>query len=444
LDEFALAFEVPDRPAAKGRPMTALPRICFLIVAAFALAGLVTGTGCTKKGKDFDIVPTPSPTPNNTFFVDPKAGSDTTGNGTQLKPFKTLTKAVSLVNGDGFTINLAQGHYTAANGEKFPIIFAHATAVVGSNYGQGSGAGSFIDGFGEDKTFETLIGAPPLTYFANLEVVPTTGSTSAASFSNIYVGVSKISLPSGAAYESLDVLGSLTATTSSFGAGPRTGLRNINGVFVGGSFSCSNCSLRGGGFAIGALTVPSMSGGGGSSSSGGTSTAPAITLSGQSTQSTIQATVAGIATDGSASLTVANQSFHGGLYAYTDGLQPFVKPVTAGAIDFGQGAANSAGANVLIGASVSELFVTLPGALVAAFADTWNPGPGKPAQGAGTNGHFPREFIFGPGASGLNVTIATAATGAQVEVGPFTIAPTPSPTQSGFYTPSPSPSPSPT
>jgi Protein of unknown function (DUF1565) len=420
--------------------MTALPRICFLIVAAFALAGLVAGTGCTKKGKDFDIVPTPSPTPNNAFFVDPKSGNDKTGNGTQLKPFKTLTKAASLVNGDGFTISLAQGHYTAANGEKFPIIFPHATAVTGSNYGHGTTSGSFIDGFGEDKTFETLIGAPPLTYFTALEVVSTAGATGGASFSDIYAGVSKISLPAGAAYESLDVLGSLTATTSSFGAGSRTGQRNVNGVFVGGSFSCSNCTVRGTTFAIGALTVPG-SASSGSSSSSGSGTAPSITLSGQSTQSTIQGTVAGIATDGSASLTVANQSFHSGLYAYTDGLKPLVMPVTVGTIDFGQGVNGSAGANVLIGASVSELFVTLPGVQVSAFADTWNPGPQKSAQGAGTNGVFPPK-TFGPGSSGQNVTIAKSATGAQVEVGPFTIAPTPSPTQSGFYTPSPSPSPS--
>ena len=58
----------------------------------------------------------------------PATGSDTSGNGSQTKPYKTLTKAVDGVasakslSTTGVTIYLASGDYNAANGEKFPIV----------------------------------------------------------------------------------------------------------------------------------------------------------------------------------------------------------------------------------------------------------------------------------------------------------------------------------
>ncbi len=409
-------------------------RLFFAVVAALAGAGIVTGTACTRWGQPGPVTPTIAPL--STIYVDAGTGSDTSGNGSMTKPYKTLTKAVTVLaaakslSASGVTINLGSGDYNAANGEKFPVVIPTNVTITGTNYGFGAKSGAFINGLGEDKIFEALVHAPSHTAYATLEfAVAATGSVS-----DIYVGASKISLPSSrAAYASLDDLGTLNGSDSSFGAGIVSPLRNVSGVLVaGGSFSCGSCQIRGNDFGIAALSVPIAT-------ASPSNTTPSVMLSHSTGDSTIAAKVADLVTDGSVNVTASGEAFEQGEYAYADAISPVVVALVPGAIDFGGGVAKSNGGNVFIGARSTEIFLTRRNETVSALDDTWNPNQ----QQANRNGQYKRKITFASGTAGKNVTVRSYAIGSTVQVGPAPI-PTPTPSISPSTSPSSSPTSTPT
>ncbi len=400
-------------------------RLFFAVVGALAVAGVVSGTACTRWGQPGPGVPTIAPLAS--IYVDASTGSDTTGNGSMSKPYKTLTKAVAVLSSAksfspaGVVIYLASGDYNTANGEKFPIVIPTNVTLTGMNYGSGPRSGSFIDGLGEDTIFEHIVHAPARTAYTTLEIAP----PATVGVSEIYVGASRISLPSRAAYVSLDDLATLSGSTASFGAGIVTSLTSVSGVLVpGGSFTCASCQIHGNDFGIGALSVPVAT-------ASPYATAPTITLSHSVGDSTISAKIVDLLTDGSVNVTASGEAFEQGRYAYSDALKAIVLVPVRGAIDFGGGAADSTGLNTFIGARITEVFVTRRNETVIALDDTWNPNQ----QQANRSGKYKRTIPFASGDSGKNVTIRKFAVGSTVTVGP---APVPTPT------PSTSPSTSPT
>ncbi len=84
-------------------------------------------------------------------------GNDGSGDGSQTKPFRTLTKAISKAK-PGSTIHLGAGTYDAAAGEKFPIVLPANVWV------EGLYEGSIIRGEGthtiDGKAYQTTIVAP--------------------------------------------------------------------------------------------------------------------------------------------------------------------------------------------------------------------------------------------------------------------------------------------
>jgi hypothetical protein len=414
-------------------------RLFFAVVAALAIAGVISGTACTRWSHPGPVPPTI--TPLSSIYVDAATGSDTSGNGSMTSPYKTVTKAVAVLNAakslspSGVTINVSPGNYDKANGEVFPIVVEKTVTINGSNYNTGTrpGSGSFVDGVGEDTLFESLVHAPAHTAYTTLEVVPPASLTT----SGVYVGASKISLPgSQAFYASLDALtATVTASTSAFGAGLVSRLRNINGVIVpGGSFTCDSCQIHGNDFGVGGFLValPTSSP---SSPSSPSPTTATITLSRTSIDSTITAKVVAVLTDGNINVTASGTALNGGVYGYADAFKPIVVTSLRGAIDFGGGVASSTGGNNFIGARATEIFITRRFETVSALDDVWNAGQ----QGANRHGQYTRTHPFAAGASGKNVTIRRGATASTVTVGP---APVPTPTPS--TTPSTSPSPTPT
>ncbi|MBV8532104.1 MAG: DUF1565 domain-containing protein, partial [Candidatus Eremiobacteraeota bacterium] len=378
--------------------------------------------------------------------VNPNTGSDTSGNGSTAAPYKTLTKALEVlasakIVASNVSIALSSGDYDVANGEKFPLVVPKNVTLAGSNYGTGARTGSFIDGVGEDKIFEAIVHAARRTAYTTLEIPPGISVT----VNNVYVGASKISLPSSrAVYASFDDLGTSSSTTAAFGAGIASTLRNVNGVLVaGGSFSCGSCNIKGNDFGIAALTVPTVTSSPAASSptstptspSSPSSTAPTITLTHPTSDSVIGARLVDILTDGSVNVTASNSTFAKTGHAYEDSLSPIVPVLVRGAVDFGGGSGGSVGGNSFIGARVTEIAVTRRTVTVSAQDDIWNPSQ----QRANRNGQYTRTIVFRPGASGKNVTIMSTAGGSTVTVGPAPV-PTPSPSA----TPSTSPSPSPT
>jgi hypothetical protein len=413
----------------QGRWMT---RLFFAVVAALAVAGIVSGTACTRWGHPGAVPPTI--TPLSSIYVDAHTGSDTTGNGSMTKPYKTLTKAVEVlvasksVSPSGVTITMASGDYNVANGEKFPIVIPKNVTITGSNFASGLAGGSFVDGLGEDTLFEEIAHAPPHTAYTTLEIEP----PASVSVSSIYVGATKIKLPSSrAGYASLDVLATLSASTSAFGAGIVSPLKNVGGVLVpGGSLTCSSCQIRGNDFGISGLsvTVPTPP-------SSSPPTGPTITLMHDISDSTIAAKVVGILTDGSVNVSASGETFEAGQYAFADALKPIVFIPVRGAVDFGGGVTGSGGGNGFIGARTTEIYVTRRYTTISALDDVWNANQ----QGANRFGRYPFKHPFAAGATGKNVTILKDALSSTVTVGP---APVPTPTPS--ITPSISPSPSPT
>lgn len=403
-------------------------RLYFAIVAALAVGGIVGGSACTRWGQPGPVPP--SLAPLSSLYVDAATGSDTTGNGSITKPYKTLTKAVAVLTSakvvapTGVTIHVANGDYDAANGELFPIVVTKSVTLDGANFGSGPRSGAFLDGLGEDTIFERLVGAAPRSAYTTLEVTP----PATLSVSGMYVGATKISIGAKAFYASADVIGSLTSATSAFGAGILSAFKNIDGVLVaGGSFNCTSCQIRGNDFGIGGVTIPLPT-------ASPYAAVPSILLSRAVGDSTVTAKVVDIATDGSVDVVASDEKFQRGLYAFTDSLTPVVNSTTRGAIDFGGGFQGSPGGNNFIGAQKTEIFLTRRNETVSALDDTWNPGQ----QGATRGGNYPRARTFSAGATGRNVTIRRDAIGTTVLVGPAVV-PTPTPSSSPSPTASPTP-----
>jgi hypothetical protein len=423
-------------------PSTWASRLYFAVIAVLAVAAFASGTACTRWGQPGPTPPTLAPL--TAVFVNPILGSDSSGNGTSTKPYKTLTKAIAVVATakrlamNGVTITLAAGDYDVANGEKFPIVVPTDVSITGSNFGSGARNGSFLDGLGQDTLFEEVAHAPSRSAYTTFEIAPAVS----VSLTGVYVGASQLKLPnSRATYWSVDVLGALNASVSGFGSGIISLSPNVSGAMVaGGSLTCGSCQITGNDFGIGALSVavptasPSASPSAYPSSTPGATTS--ITLMHSSSDSTVFAKTADILTDGSVNVTASGEHFERSKYAFSDALEPIVFIPFRGAVDFGGGVAQSPGGNVFIGARVAEIYIDRRFELVSALDDTWNPR----VQRANASGLYNRTIHFGSGTIGKNVTILHHANGSIVTVGPAPV-PTPSPSSSPSTSPSSTPSP---
>jgi parallel beta-helix repeat protein len=84
----------------------------------------------------------------NTIYVNSTTGDDRGGEGSELKPLKTITQALMLAK-PKTTIQLASGTYSKETGETFPIILRSDVTLKGSPSGQGyniiiQGSGTFL------------------------------------------------------------------------------------------------------------------------------------------------------------------------------------------------------------------------------------------------------------------------------------------------------------
>jgi parallel beta-helix repeat protein len=83
--------------------------------------------------------------PNNAqtqivLHVNPNAGNDRNGNGSPQAPFKTITRALSLLqDGKSAVIQLAPGTYSEDSGEKFPLQLKSGTILFGNETKKGGG-----------------------------------------------------------------------------------------------------------------------------------------------------------------------------------------------------------------------------------------------------------------------------------------------------------------
>lgn len=78
--------------------------------------------------------PSPSAHAYPLVHVNPQAGSDTSGDGSQLRPYQTITHALRLAPVNSIVL-LAPGNYSEASGEQFPIQLRPGVTVQGSPNG---------------------------------------------------------------------------------------------------------------------------------------------------------------------------------------------------------------------------------------------------------------------------------------------------------------------
>jgi len=98
------------------------------------------------------------------YYIDPVNGSDTTGDGSQTEPWKTLTYANSQTKCQGTEENpvvlhaLAGVYSPSTNGETFPVLFQQYTTSGVPHFGVLAGAGrdvTILDAEGTEKVLYT-------------------------------------------------------------------------------------------------------------------------------------------------------------------------------------------------------------------------------------------------------------------------------------------------
>ncbi len=95
------------------------------------------------------------------LYVNPAIGNNTNP-GTQQAPFKTITQALKVAS-PNTTIQLAEGKYSAENGETFPLTVPFGVKVIGNEANKGSnilieGSGNYLSRTfaGQNVTFVML------------------------------------------------------------------------------------------------------------------------------------------------------------------------------------------------------------------------------------------------------------------------------------------------
>ncbi|MDJ0676173.1 MAG: DUF1565 domain-containing protein [Calothrix sp. MO_167.B42] len=96
------------------------------------------------------------------LFVNPNMGDDTTGNGKQESPLRTITKAIEIAQ-ENTTIMLSKGTYSTQTGEQFPLILKPGVSIQGDPPSKGrgitiQGGGDYLSRFFGSKN-ATIIGA---------------------------------------------------------------------------------------------------------------------------------------------------------------------------------------------------------------------------------------------------------------------------------------------
>jgi parallel beta-helix repeat protein len=123
-----------------------LPLISIILASAFPFTFSLVAQA--QSNSNFTVSDRENISERNIIYVNPKSGDDRVGEGSELKPLKTITQALMLAK-PKTTIQLASGTYSQETGETFPIIIRSDVTLKGSPRGQGyniiiQGSGTFL------------------------------------------------------------------------------------------------------------------------------------------------------------------------------------------------------------------------------------------------------------------------------------------------------------
>jgi parallel beta-helix repeat protein len=122
------------------------------LTALFIIAGGITLPFNSVSASHKIIITAQAPVNQPVIYVNPDQGQDTTGNGTQTAPYKTITFALSQAQA-GAVIQLASANYTQDTGEKFPLLLKPGIKLVGTESNKGEGTTISGGGFHISPTF---------------------------------------------------------------------------------------------------------------------------------------------------------------------------------------------------------------------------------------------------------------------------------------------------
>ncbi|UFH58713.1 DUF1565 domain-containing protein [Sulfurovum mangrovi] len=93
---------------------------------------------------------------NYDYYVNAAVGNDYLNDGSQDNPFKTITHALGIANGDmNISIKVNPGTYDVVNGETFPIEVPTGVSLIGDEENRGNGSETtMIRGGGEYPTYD--------------------------------------------------------------------------------------------------------------------------------------------------------------------------------------------------------------------------------------------------------------------------------------------------
>ena len=139
------------KKGCKSSYKTKLDLFSLLAYPAVLILGTVITVGITtfdasQKAVMAQALSTPKSTPRGAksisqvqvLFVNPDMGDDTTGNGQEKSPLRTITKAMEIAQGNT-TIILNKGIYSTQTGEQFPLILKSGVSIQGDPTSKGRG-----------------------------------------------------------------------------------------------------------------------------------------------------------------------------------------------------------------------------------------------------------------------------------------------------------------
>jgi len=129
----------------------------------------ITAFDASQKAVMAQALSTPKSTPRGAksisqvqvLFVNPDMGDDTTGNGQEKSPLRTITKAIEIAQ-ENTTIILSKGIYSTQTGEQFPLILKSGVSIQGDPPSKGrgimiQGGGDYLSRFFGSKNATIII-----------------------------------------------------------------------------------------------------------------------------------------------------------------------------------------------------------------------------------------------------------------------------------------------
>jgi parallel beta-helix repeat protein len=168
------------------------------------------------------------------LYVDASTGSDSTGDGSSGKPWKTITNSLNQITGGEHRIHVAAGTYNSVLGETFPILIKNKVSLVGAG-----GTATIINAGGANRVLYCVGITDPAT---TVEGFTIRGGYNGSLGGGIYLGGGSV----------LRISNNIICnnSTSSVGEGGGIYITNSSPLIISNTISTNSAGISGDGNAI--------------------------------------------------------------------------------------------------------------------------------------------------------------------------------------------------